>query len=207
MRGSSVASLGVQARRRLAFGLGAHISADRFRHARNVGEALRQRAEIEPGAADEQERLGASRVFGENRPRAFEPAPDREILGAVDLAEQPVRRLPLFGLAGARREHPEIAIDLHQVGVDDDAAEPLGERERDGRLAARRRACDEKRAIHRPHRHAPIEERMNCNSRAENQSSMWLTRPSASLGSNQVDFGGMIAPASATAMRSLISVG
>ena len=40
-----------------------------------------------------------------------------------------------------------------------------------------------------------------------NQSSMWLTMPSASLGSNQVDFGGMIAPASATAMRSLICVG
>jgi hypothetical protein len=39
------------------------------------------------------------------------------------------------------------------------------------------------------------------------QSSKWLTIPSASFGSNQVDFGGMIAPASATAMRSLICVG
>ncbi len=39
------------------------------------------------------------------------------------------------------------------------------------------------------------------------QSSKWLTMPSASLGSNQVDFGGMIAPASATAIRSVISVG
>ena len=39
------------------------------------------------------------------------------------------------------------------------------------------------------------------------QSSTWLTMPSASLGSNQVDFGGMIAPASATAIRSLICVG
>ena len=39
------------------------------------------------------------------------------------------------------------------------------------------------------------------------QSSTWLTMPSASFGSNQVDFGGMIAPASATAMRSLICVG
>jgi len=42
---------------------------------------------------------------------------------------------------------------------------------------------------------------------ARNQSSKWLTMPSASFGSNQVDFGGMIAPASATAMRSLICVG
>ena len=39
------------------------------------------------------------------------------------------------------------------------------------------------------------------------QSSMWLTMPSASFGSNQVDFGGMISPASATAIRSLICVG
>jgi len=39
------------------------------------------------------------------------------------------------------------------------------------------------------------------------QSSTWLTMPSASLGSNQVDFGGMTAPASATAMRSCICVG
>ncbi len=42
---------------------------------------------------------------------------------------------------------------------------------------------------------------------AENQSSKWLTMPSASFGSNQVDFGGMIAPASATAIRSVIWVG
>jgi len=40
-----------------------------------------------------------------------------------------------------------------------------------------------------------------------NQSSKWLSTPSASLGSNQVDFGGMIAPASATAIRSVICVG
>ena len=36
---------------------------------------------------------------------------------------------------------------------------------------------------------------------------MALTMPSASFGSNQVDFGGMMAPASATAMRSAIAVG
>jgi hypothetical protein len=39
------------------------------------------------------------------------------------------------------------------------------------------------------------------------QSRTWLTMPSASFGSNQVDFGGMISPASATAMRSAIRVG
>ena len=39
------------------------------------------------------------------------------------------------------------------------------------------------------------------------QSRTWLTMPSASFGSNQVDFGGMIPPASATAIRSAICVG
>ena len=39
------------------------------------------------------------------------------------------------------------------------------------------------------------------------QSSTWLTMPSASFGSNQVDFGGMMPPASATAIRSAICVG
>ena len=48
---------------------------------------------------------------------------------------------------------------------------------------------------------------LNLHMRRRRQSSTWLTMPSASLGSNQVDFGGMISPASATAIRSLICVG
>src|SRR5581483_619869 len=39
------------------------------------------------------------------------------------------------------------------------------------------------------------------------QSSTWLTMPSASLGSNQVDLGGMMPPASETAIRSSMLVG
>jgi hypothetical protein len=39
------------------------------------------------------------------------------------------------------------------------------------------------------------------------QSSTWLTIPSASFGSNQVDLGGMMPPASATAITSSIWVG
>ncbi len=42
---------------------------------------------------------------------------------------------------------------------------------------------------------------------AEPQSSTWLTMPSANFGSNQVDFGGMMPPASATAIRSSMLVG
>src|SRR5262245_18738970 len=39
------------------------------------------------------------------------------------------------------------------------------------------------------------------------QSSTWLTMPSTSLGSNQVDLGGMMPPASDTASRSSMAVG
>lgn len=42
---------------------------------------------------------------------------------------------------------------------------------------------------------------------AWHQSSRWLTMPSASLGSNQVDLGGMMPPASDTAIRSSMAVG
>ena len=38
------------------------------------------------------------------------------------------------------------------------------------------------------------------------QSKTWLTRPSASLGSNQVDFGGITSPASATAINASMVV-
>ncbi len=39
------------------------------------------------------------------------------------------------------------------------------------------------------------------------QSSTWLTKPSASLGSNQVDLGGMTSPASATDINASMLVG
>ena len=39
------------------------------------------------------------------------------------------------------------------------------------------------------------------------QSNVWITMPSRSFGSNQVDFGGMMSPASATAINSPIEVG
>jgi len=49
---------------------------------------------------------------------------------------------------------------------------------------------------------------LGCRARDDwHQSSTWLTMPSASLGSNQVDLGGMMPPASDTAIRSSMAVG
>ena len=109
---------------------------------------LGERAEIETGAADEDQRRAALR-FGEDLARALKPAADRKILRAVDLAEQEVSRAPLLFDGRPRRQDSKVAVDLHRVGVDDRRAEWLGESERDRRLAARRRAGDEQRAFHR----------------------------------------------------------
>jgi len=147
----------VQARRRLPLGLGAHRRAHGFGHARNVGQALGQGAEIEAGAADEDQRRARA---GEDFARPRQPAADGEILGRVDFTEQQVRRAPRLGGARARGQDPEISVDLHCVGVDDRRAEPLGEFERDRRLAARRRAGDEQGAAHRSCRHASGERHM-----------------------------------------------
>ena len=50
-----------------------------------------------------------------------------------------------------------------------------------------------------------LEEPIFCKGRA--YESLWTNKPLRSLGSNQVDFGGMVLPASATAMTSLMLVG
>jgi len=54
-----------------------------------------------------------------------------------------MRHSRLFGRRGPCRDNGEIAIDLHGIGIDDDAAERFGERERERRLPARGRAGDE----------------------------------------------------------------
>ena len=131
----------VQARRRLPLGLGAHRRAHRFGHARDVGQAFGEGAEIEAGAADEDQR-----ARGANR-RGFRPArsSQRPAEKFSATSTSPNRR------CGARRSSAalgravrtlQVGVDLHRVGVDDRSAEPLGELQRDRRLAARRRAGD-----------------------------------------------------------------
>src|SRR5437588_615841 len=44
-------------------------------------------------------------------------------------------------------EHAQVAIDLHGIGIDDHPVMGFGKRKRQGRLAARGRACDKHRLI------------------------------------------------------------
>src|SRR3984885_5315380 len=131
--------LGCGAPLRLAPDGGPH----RLRHGRHVGQAVGQGAKIEPRAADENNRLLADvREHFARRPR---PPPNRKIDRPVDHAEQAMRLKSLLVERRPRGQDPQILVDLHRVGVDDRRAEPPRGRKRGGCLAARVRACDEKR--------------------------------------------------------------
>ena len=61
---------------------------------------------------------------------------------------EPVRRDRLVGGTRARGKNRKLAIDLHGIGIDDDATRCLRDFERPRRLAAGGRACDKHRTFH-----------------------------------------------------------
>ncbi len=127
------------------FGAGAPFRPYRFRHARHVGNSLCERLEIKPRAADEDRQASFRAHLRQGRRRFLDIAPDGIIDCAIDMTEQKMRCARLFRRARPRGEDAQIAIDLHRIGIDQRAAETLGQAEREMRLAACRRACDEKR--------------------------------------------------------------
>src|SRR5215211_2475823 len=115
------------------------------RNGRDSGEAVGQRLEIKAGAADENRPPMFPVCLDESTLRVGEPAPDGIIIGRIDVAVEAMRGALLLVEQWARRDDAQIAIDLHRIGIDNYAAEPLGERERQRRLAARGRPCDQHR--------------------------------------------------------------
>src|SRR6516165_9233121 len=81
---------------------------------------------------------------------------DRIIFRGVDMTVEPVRYALFLVRRGPRGNDAQIAINLHGIRVDDDAAQLCRELERQSRLAARRRACNEN-----DRRHASSD-RMTC---------------------------------------------
>jgi hypothetical protein len=59
------------------------------------------------------------------------------------MAIQPMRHAPLLLDARPRRDDAQVAIDLHRIGVDDDAAEFFRQRHRQRRFATGGWAGDE----------------------------------------------------------------
>ncbi len=95
-------------------------------HGRQWGQPLGQGAEIEACASHHDGRLAPR---GDALQHGFgrrQPAADRPSLGGVRDAEQMMRDPGLFLGRGSRREHPQVAIDLQRIGIDDLAAQALG---------------------------------------------------------------------------------
>ena len=66
------------------------------------------------------------------------------------MAIEPVRHARLLLRRRPRGDDAQIAIDLHGIGVDDDAAGFCGKLERQGRLAAGGRPCDKHGLVSTP---------------------------------------------------------
>src|SRR5205085_1667404 len=67
----------------------------------------------------------------------------RIVFGRIDMTIEEMRHPPLLRPRWPRRDDGEITIDLHRIGVDDDAAKLFGEPDRKRRFAARGRPSEE----------------------------------------------------------------
>ena len=134
---------------------------------RNRRETMQQGMQIQPGAADHDRGPPLRQRLADRRPRQLQPAPGRRRICRIQDAVQPVRRARLVLGGRAGRENAQIAVQLHAVGVDDHAALGFGQTQRQGRLAAGRRAGHDNQAGHGT---------AACMARAlRGQSAPWLT--------------------------------
>ena len=116
--------LGVERRAVAALGRGADALAHRLGHGRDVGEALDESLEIKARAADEDRQAARGARLRQHGCGIAKIVSDREVHRAVDMAVEPVRRLRLLLRRRSRGEDAQVAVDLHRIRVDDQAAEP-----------------------------------------------------------------------------------
>ena len=109
----------------------------------HLGEPREQRAQVEPGAADDDRHPAGFARGGDLGLGEAPPPRDRAALGRVEHAVKPVRRGSFGGQVGPCGQDAQIAIDLQRVGVDDRAAIGRRQFEREAGFAARRRAGDD----------------------------------------------------------------
>ena len=126
----------------------AHGLADVRGHGRHVGKPAQQRLEVEAGAADEDRQPVQRASLDKCGSRILEPGADGTVHRGVAMAVQPVRNARLVVRRRPRGNDAQIAINLHGIRIDDDAAASFGQCQRERRLAAGRRPCDK----HRPAR-------------------------------------------------------
>ncbi len=119
-----------------------HALADLGRDRRHRRQAARQRLEVKTGAANKDRQAVLRPRLGQHPPRVRHPRARGIVHGCVDMAVEPVRHERLLLRRRPCGDDAEIAIDLHGIGVDHDAAGFLGKLERERRLAAGGRPCD-----------------------------------------------------------------
>ena len=121
--------------------------ADLGGNRRHRRQPARQRLEIQAGAAGENRQAILRADFRQHPGGIGHPAAGGEIHRGVDMAIKPVRNPRLLFQRRPRREHAQVAIHLHGIGIDDDAAGFLRKLERQRRLAAGGRPCDKHRLV------------------------------------------------------------
>ena len=113
---------GVQLRGGMILCPASHLRTHGIGHGRYVRKPARERLQIEAGATDDDRQASCRSHVGENRGHIAEPAAygvrGRAIHGAV----KPMRHACFVGFARPSREHAQVAIDLHGIGIDDRAA-------------------------------------------------------------------------------------
>ena len=138
--------LGVQRLRRLRLREKPVAGANLVRDVGNVGQPFRQRLEIEPRPADDDRRPPAPFRLVKRRLHIREPQ-----RGGIRLARRPepvkpVRRARLVGGCWPVRDDAQLGVNLHEIGVDDDAAKLARQFHGKRRLPARRRPADQYRS-------------------------------------------------------------
>src|SRR3984885_8052230 len=80
--------------------------------------------------------------FRKHRGGVADPRARGEIHRRIDMAIKPMRNHRLLLARRPRRQDAQVAIDLHGIGIDDDAAGCLRQFQSQRRLAAGGRPCD-----------------------------------------------------------------
>jgi len=124
-------------------GFPAPMRANLRRHVGDLGKPLGERLEIEAGAADEDRQAPLDFRIAQCVRHVFEKTAYRVALAGGNRAVETMRGTLHLRLRRACGEDGKLAIDLHGIGIDDDAAEALGEVEGGRGFAARGRPGDE----------------------------------------------------------------
>jgi phosphoserine phosphatase len=115
---------------------------DCFRYLGNGGQPQRQRAQVEPGSADDDRQPAGSRCRRDLGLSQRVPATDGAALGGIEKAVEPMRRPGAIGNVGAGGQDLQVTVTLQAVGVDHRSGERFCQAQGQRRFAARGRAGD-----------------------------------------------------------------